>query len=97
MAANKASAAPKAFPAPKLVRSACGPRTAAMQQKLIDAAIQCLYELGYAATTTQLVTDRAGVSRGAILHHYPTKVDLMVAVAEYAARYQNRSVRHIII
>ena len=96
MAANKASAAPKAFPAPKLVRGPHAERTAAMQQKLIDAAIQCLYELGYAATTTQLVTDRAGVSRGAILHHYPTKVDLMVAVAEYAARYQNRSVRHLL-
>jgi AcrR family transcriptional regulator len=64
-----------------------------MRQRLIDAAIACLFELGYAATTTQVVTDRAGVSRGAILHHFPTKVDLMVAVAQYAADYQNRQVR----
>ncbi|CAN5172371.1 TetR/AcrR family transcriptional regulator [soil metagenome] len=81
---------------PKLVRGPHAGRTAAMQQKLIEAAIQCLHEFGYAATTTQLVTDRAGVSRGAILHHYPTKVDLMVAVAEYAARYQNKSVRRLL-
>ncbi|MCR5876224.1 TetR/AcrR family transcriptional regulator [Phenylobacterium sp. J426] len=68
-------------------------RTAAMRQRLIEAAIACLYELGYAATTFQVVTDRAEVSRGAILHHFPTKVDLMVAVAEYAALYQNRVIR----
>lgn len=78
---------------PKSVRGPHAERTAAMRQRLIDAAIACLFELGYAATTTQVVTDRAGVSRGAILHHFPTKVDLMVAVAEYAADYQNRSVR----
>lgn len=78
---------------PKLVRGPHAERTAAMQQRLIDTAIQCLYELGYAATTTQLVMDRAGVSRGALLHHFPTKVDLMVAVANFAARFQNRTVR----
>lgn len=68
-------------------------RTAAMRQRLIEAAIASLYELGYAATTFQVVTDRAEVSRGAILHHFPTKVDLMVAVAEYAALYQNEKIR----
>jgi AcrR family transcriptional regulator len=60
-----------------------------MQQRLIDAAIDCLHSLGYAATTTQKVIETADVSRGAILHHYPNKVDLMIAVAEYAAAHQN--------
>src|SRR5436190_9740545 len=77
----------------KVVRGPHAERTAAMRQRLIDAAIVSLYELGYAATTTQVVTDRAGVSRGAILHHFPTKVDLMVAVAEYAAKHQDRTIR----
>jgi AcrR family transcriptional regulator len=77
----------------KGVRGPHAERTAAMRQRLIEAAIACLYELGYAATTFQVVTDRADVSRGAILHHFPTKVDLMVAVAEYAAEYQNRHMR----
>jgi AcrR family transcriptional regulator len=84
--------APKTSPQ----RQARGPhaeRSAAMRQRLLKAAVACLFELGYAATSTQAVTDRAGVSRGAILHHFPTKVDLMVAVAEYAADHQNRSVR----
>ncbi len=81
----------KTKPAPKLaaVRGPHAERTAAMRQRLIDAAISCLYTVGYAATTTQLVVETAKVSRGAILHHFPTKVDLMLAVAEYAAGSQN--------
>jgi AcrR family transcriptional regulator len=92
MPSAKPSAAP-VEPAQKIVRGPHAERTAAMRQRLIDAAIGSLYELGYAATTTQIVTDRAGVSRGAILHHFPTKVDLMVAVAEYAAKHQDRTIR----
>ncbi|WP_374469618.1 TetR/AcrR family transcriptional regulator [Phenylobacterium sp.] len=80
-------------PSARGVRGPHAERTAAMRQRLIEAAIACLYERGYAATTFQVVTERAEVSRGAILHHFPTKVDLMVAVAEYAAFYQNRVIR----
>lgn len=40
-----------------------------------------------------MVTGEAGVSRGAMLHHFPTKVDLMIAVGEDAATTQNRYVR----
>ncbi len=68
-------------------------RTAAMRKRLISAAIDCLGRLGYTSTTLQAVTDAAGVSRGAMLHHFPTKADLMIAVAEYAADKQNRTVR----
>ena len=68
-------------------------RSASMRQRLIDAAILCLCRVGYAATTTQLVMDEAGVSRGAMLHHFPTRVDLVIAVGEYAAAAQNRHVR----
>jgi AcrR family transcriptional regulator len=64
-----------------------------MRQRLIEAAIACLRRVGYAATTTQLVMEEAGVSRGAMLHHFPTKVDLIIAVAEAAAAHQNRYVR----
>lgn len=68
-------------------------RTAAMRKRVISAAIECLGRLGYTSTTLQAVTDAAGVSRGAMLHHFPTKCDLMIAVAEYAADKQNREVR----
>ena len=74
------------------IRGPHAERTAAMRKRLIDAAIECLGKLGYGATTLQEVTAAAGVSRGAILHHFPNKVDLMIAVAEYAAEKQNRHV-----
>jgi AcrR family transcriptional regulator len=52
-------------------------RSAAMRVRLLDAAIDCLYELGYSGTTTIEVAARAGVSRGAQLHHFPTKERLV--------------------
>jgi AcrR family transcriptional regulator len=75
------------------VRGPHAERSAFMRQRLIDAAIACLRRVGYAATTTQLVMEEAGVSRGAMLHHFPTKVDLIIAVAEAAATYQDSYVR----
>jgi len=75
------------------VRGSHAERTAAMRKRVLEAAIECLSKLGYAPTTFQVVTDAAGVSRGAMLHHFPSRVDLMVAVAEHAARRQNRFVQ----
>ena len=54
-------------------------RRATTRAKLLDAAAACLLERGYAATTVGEVQERAGVARGTLLHHFPTKVDLMVA------------------
>ena len=55
-------------------------RSAITRQVLLDAAIKCLFEHGYGATTTMLVAKTAGVSRGAMLHQFPTKNDLMIFV-----------------
>lgn len=57
-------------------------RSAATRQGLLDAAIKCLYEHGYGTTTTILVAEAAGVSRGAMLHQFPSKADLMTFVVE---------------
>jgi AcrR family transcriptional regulator len=51
----------------------------------LDAAIGCLHELGYHRTTTLMVIERAGVARGSLLHQFPSKTDLMMAVAEHIA------------
>lgn len=48
----------------------------------MDASIKCLYEHGYGTTTTILVAEIAGVSRGAMLHQFPSKADLMTFVVE---------------
>jgi len=58
-----------------------------MQSRLLEATIDCLYEVGYSRTTTIEVAARAGVSRGAQLHHFPTKKRLVtVAVRHLLAK-----------
>lgn len=52
-------------------------RSATTRALLLDATIDCLHRLGYAGTTTTEIADRAGVSRGAQLHHFPTKQELV--------------------
>jgi AcrR family transcriptional regulator len=94
--AGKRSTKTKAGDNVVAIRGPHAERTAAMRKRLIDAAIECLTEQGYGATTLQMVTDKAGASRGAILHHFPNKVDLMIAVAEYAAGKQNRQVARLL-
>lgn len=54
-------------------------RSAAMRARILKAAVTCLYKHGYGATTTVSVAALAKVSRGAMLHHFPSKADLMLA------------------
>ena len=69
-------------PAPVRKRRTQQQRSAATQDKLLDATIECIVELGYAKTSTTLVCERAGVSRGAQVHHFPTKAALVAAAIE---------------
>src|SRR4029078_5579130 len=54
-------------------------RSRAMRARLMDATIDCLVEHGFGGTSTTLISERAGGSRGAQLHHLPTKNALVVA------------------
>lgn len=54
-----------------------------MRSRLLDATIGCLVELGYARTTTVEIAKRAGASRGAQLHHFPTKAELVTRAVEH--------------
>lgn len=58
-------------------------RSRATQQRLLDATIECLITYGWSGTTTTIVAETAGVSRGAQLHHYPTKATLVLAAVEH--------------
>jgi AcrR family transcriptional regulator len=58
-------------------------RTAVTRAKLLDATASCLAELGYGRTSTAEICRRAGVSRGAGLHHFPTKADLVSAALDH--------------
>jgi AcrR family transcriptional regulator len=64
-------------------------RGLATRRKLLEATIECLFTLGYHRTSTVLVTERAGVSRGSLLHQFPTKVDLMVETVRYIAHQRH--------
>jgi len=68
-------------------------RTSTTRAKLLDATLDSLVELGYARTTTQAIAARAGLSRGAQLHHFPTKESLVVAAVEHLAAKRERDIR----
>jgi AcrR family transcriptional regulator len=59
-------------------------RSASTQRALLDAAVACLVDSGLQGFSTTLVADRAGVSRGAQLHHYPTRAALVAATIAHA-------------
>ncbi len=61
-------------------------RSSATREALLEATIASLVEDGYANTTTSRVAERAGVSRGAHLHHYQTRQALVAAAMEHLAR-----------
>ncbi|WP_371811329.1 TetR/AcrR family transcriptional regulator [Aeromicrobium sp. CFBP 8757] len=65
------------------VRATQGERTRAMRLRLMEATVDSLVELGWSGTTTTVVSRRAGVSRGAQLHHFPSKQALVVAAVEH--------------
>jgi AcrR family transcriptional regulator len=66
-----------------VIRRTQAERRAATRARLLDAAMECLVDLGYARTTTVEVARRAGVSRGAQLHHFPTRDDLVASAVEH--------------
>lgn len=61
-------------------------RSAATCDALLRATIDVLYTHGYGATSTSMVAEAAGISRGAMLHQFRTKADLMVFVVKQVYR-----------
>lgn len=58
-------------------------RSKAAREKLLRATIELLEERGYAGLTTKEVAARAGFSAGALMHHFSTKADLVIAAGAY--------------
>lgn len=54
-------------------------KSAQTRARLIDATIRCLVKVGFARTTTPLVAAEAGLSRGAMLHHFENSATLIQA------------------
>ena len=61
-------------------------RSAETKERILEATLECLSEKGYAATSTNKVVRRAGVSRGALVHHFSSKSELVAAAAVHLIR-----------
>lgn len=68
-------------------------RSRATRARLLEAAITSLAELGYPASTVAAVAERAGVSRGAAQHHFPTREALFTAALEHVTRVRAEELR----
>jgi AcrR family transcriptional regulator len=68
-------------------------RSRATRAKLLTATLDCLVELGWSGTTTTVVANRAGVSRGAQLHHYPTRAALVSAAVTHLSHRRAAELR----
>jgi AcrR family transcriptional regulator len=68
-------------------------RSRATQQRLLEATVDCLVEYGWSGASTTVIAERAGVSRGAQLHHYPTRAALVLAAVEHLAERRAAEIR----
>jgi len=68
-------------------------RSRVTQQRLLTATIDCLVEHGWSGATTTVIAERAGVSRGAQLHHYPTRAALVMAAVEHLCELRGAELR----
>ncbi|MGI9591106.1 MAG: TetR/AcrR family transcriptional regulator [Myxococcota bacterium] len=64
------------------VRRTQGERSAATRAKVVEAATECVAELGYRGATMSVMAQRAGVSWGAMQHQFGEKDAIFDAVLE---------------
>jgi AcrR family transcriptional regulator len=77
---------PSAEAEPAPARRTQAQRRAAAQSRLLDAALECLVEEGFARFTTLSVCRRAGMSQGGLFRHFPTRDDLLAATLDHLIR-----------
>lgn len=65
----------------------------ATRARLLEAAVSCLAELGWAGATVSVIAGRAGVSRGATQHYFRTREDLLTAALAHMADVRLAEIR----
>jgi AcrR family transcriptional regulator len=58
-------------------------KSASTRLQIVESALRCVVDLGYSCTTTTVIAEKAGLSRGAMLHHFPSKIDIVRAAVEH--------------
>ncbi|MBV9509949.1 MAG: TetR/AcrR family transcriptional regulator [Caulobacteraceae bacterium] len=59
------------------------PKSLRTRARILDRALELFAEIGYAAATNAEIAVRAGLTRGAMLYHFPTREALTRAAAEH--------------
>jgi AcrR family transcriptional regulator len=77
----------------EVIREPQQDRSRATRQRLLEAAIECMADLGWSGSTVAVVAERAGVSRGAAQHHFPTREDLVTSAVEYVSAERLKMLR----
>lgn len=70
-------------------------RSIAMREKLIATALEVIHDRGYCSASTLEFARRAGVSRGALLHHFPARSDIIIAAMEQLLGQGTREIRAV--
>lgn len=86
-----------AQPAGKARRRTQAERSDTMRKRLLRATLESLAEDGYSGSTLSSIVRRAGVSRGAQVHHYPSKNALILDAAEYLVRRAYRVLGDVLL
>ena len=100
-----ASTSPKPVPAAGAAAAVAVPdgapstnlRGVRTRERLLDATIACLIEIGYSRTSMQEVCAKAGISRGAQLHHFPTKARLISSALNHLARKRGQAFTEAVV
>ncbi|HME78147.1 MAG TPA: helix-turn-helix domain-containing protein [Mycobacterium sp.] len=70
-------------------------RSETTRQKLLDAAIDLFSEVGYAAAGLGEIIERAGMTKGALYHHFDSKEALATAIIEQGTNLTRDAFRHV--
>ncbi|MGR3794218.1 TetR/AcrR family transcriptional regulator [Vannielia sp. SX4] len=70
-------------------------RSIATRRKLIDATLDAILDKGYNSASTNDFAQRAGVSRGAMLHHFPSRSSIIVTAMEELLREATAEIREV--
>jgi AcrR family transcriptional regulator len=70
-------------------------KSATTRARILDASVTCLVENGYHRISTNAVAIKAGLARGAMLYHFPTRMDLIEATLYYVIEQRIEAYRDV--